>query len=175
MRRTDSGVCGDFSSDKSEAPDSLDEELDEWPVEMPHRSGCGCGVCRMLRAEGTPPLAGRPPPRVFRRPSGSRGQSTALRRIGASVPPGRPGPGVGVKKINVSPIQLPAKFKPAAGPLPTAILDSPARAESKIALGSSVAPRGTGYELAVTSCTLARARLPRGFRARGIFPKKSLS
>ena len=34
------------------------------------RSGCGCGVCRMLRAEGPPPLAGRPPPRVFRRPSG---------------------------------------------------------------------------------------------------------
>ena len=58
--------------------------------------------------------------------------------------------------------------------MPTAILDSPARAESKIALGT-VAGRGSDYKLAVTSCTLVRARVPRGFRARGIFPKKSLS
>ena len=50
----------------------------------------------------------------------------------------RPRSGVGVKKINVSPYTPLAKFRPVA-PLPRAILDSPDRAESKLAL-SSVAP-----------------------------------
>ena len=58
--------------------------------------------------------------------------------------------------------------------VPRAILDSPARAESKLALGT-VAPRGTGYELAVTSQTGSAARLARARRACGIFLKKSLS
>ena len=91
-----------------------------------------------------------------------------------SVPLGRPGPGVGVKKINVRPYSPPAKLKTAGANPPTAILDTPDRAESKLAVATVAGP-GSGYELAVTSCTLARARLPRGFRARGIFPKKSLS
>ena len=88
---------------------------------------------------------------------------------GRSVPPGRPGRGVGVKKINVSPYSPPAKLKPAGATLAKAILDSPDRAESKFAF-ASVALAGTGYEQAVTNCTLVRARVPRGFRARGIFP-----
>jgi hypothetical protein len=87
---------------------------------------------------------------------------------------GPPSPGVGVKKINVSPYSPPAKFKTAAYTLARAILASPDRAESKLSL-ASVAGRGSDYKLAVTSQTLARARVPRGFRARGIFPKKSLS
>jgi hypothetical protein len=91
-----------------------------------------------------------------------------------SVPLGRPGCGIAVKKISVFPYSPPAKLKPAAATAPRAILDSPDRAESKLALGAVAGP-GSGYEQAVTSCTLARARLPRGFRARGIFPKKSLS
>ena len=91
-----------------------------------------------------------------------------------SVPPGRPGRGVGVKKINVSPYSPPAKLRPAAATPPSAILASPDRAESKLALGTVAGP-GSGYEQAVTNCTLVRARVPRGFRARGIFPKKSLS
>ena len=85
-----------------------------------------------------------------------------------------PSSGVGVKKINVPPYSPPAKLKPAAATAPKAFLDTPDRADSKNALGG-VAPAGTGYEQAVTSCTLVRARVPRGFRARGIFPKKSLS
>ena len=54
------------------------------------------------------------------------------------------------------------------------IMSKTDRAESKLAIGT-VAPAGTGYEQAVTSHTLVRARVPREFRARGIFPKKSLS
>ena len=54
--------------------------------------------------------------------------------------------------------------------LARAILESPDRAESKFAL-ASMAPRGTGYELAVTSYTLVRVQVPRGFRTRGIFLK----
>jgi hypothetical protein len=50
-----------------------------------------------------------------------------------------------------------------------AILDSPDRAESKLA-HATVAPRVIGYEQAVTSQTLVRAR-----SARGIFLRKSLS
>jgi hypothetical protein len=70
----------------------------------------------------------------------------------------------------------PAKLKPTAANPPRAILASPDRAESKLSLGG-LAGLGmySGYELAVTSYTLVRARVPRGFRARGIFPKKSLS
>ena len=83
-------------------------------------------------------------------------------------------PGSVLKKINVRPYSPPAKLKPAAATPPTAILDTPDRAESKFALGGVVGP-GSGYEQAVTSYTLVRARVPRGFRARGIFPKKSLS
>jgi hypothetical protein len=97
-----------------------------------------------------------------------------------SVPPGRPGPGVGVKKINVPPYRPQAKLKPAAANPPArAILASPDRAESKLSLGG-LAPRmpaaawHRGYEQAVTSQTLVRARVPRGFRARGFSPKKSL-
>jgi hypothetical protein len=68
-----------------------------------------------------------------------------------SVPPGRPGPGVGVKKINVRPYSPPAKLKPAAGAtVTTAILDSHGCEKSKIAL-VTVAPAGTGYKLADTS------------------------
>jgi hypothetical protein len=93
-----------------------------------------------------------------------RGQTGLL--AGRSVPPGRPGPGVGVKKINVRPYSPPAKLKPAGATLARAILDSPDRAESKIAL-ASVAPAGTGYEQAVTSQTLVHAR--------GIFVRESLS
>ena len=74
-----------------------------------------------------------------------------------SVPPGRPGPGVGVKKINVRPYSPPAKLKTAGANPPTAILDTPDRAESKLALGTVAGP-GSDYEQAVTSCTLARAR-----------------
>ena len=58
--------------------------------------------------------------------------------------------------------------------MPRAILDRSDRDESKLAL-VTVAPAGTGYEQAVTSQTLVRARTARGIRARGIFPKKSLS
>ena len=100
--------------------------------------------------------------------------SGALEMRRRSVPPGRPGRGVGVKKINVPPYSPPAKLKPAAANPPSPILDSPDRAESKIGLGGVAGP-GSGYEQAVTSCTLVRARVPRGFRARGIFLKKSLS
>jgi hypothetical protein len=67
-----------------------------------------------------------------------------------SVPPGRPGHGVGVKKINVRPYSPLAKLKPAGAPMARAILDTPDRAESKLAL-ATVAPAGTGYELADTS------------------------
>ena len=74
----------------------------------------------------------------------------------------------------VRPYSPPAKLKPAGATVPRAILASPDRAESKLSLGS-VAGRGSDYKLAVTSQTLGRARVPRGFRARGIFPKKSLS
>jgi hypothetical protein len=53
-----------------------------------------------------------------------------------------------------------------------AILDSPDRAESKVAL-ATVAPPGTGYEHAVTSQTGSAARLARARRTCGIFLKKS--
>ena len=86
---------------------------------------------------------------------------------------GPPSSGVGVKKINVSPYSPPAKLKAAAATAPKAFLDTPDRADSKNALGAVAGP-GSGYELAVTSYTLVRARVPRGFRARGIFHKKSL-
>jgi hypothetical protein len=72
---------------------------------------------------------------------------TARRR---SVPPGRPGPGVGVKKINVRPYSPPAQLKPAAATVPSAILDRPDRAESKLVLGTVAGP-GSGYEQAVIS------------------------
>ena len=91
-----------------------------------------------------------------------------------SVPPGRPGPGVGVKKINVRPYSPPAKLKPAARHTADGYFRLSWCKKSKISVGS-VAPPGTGYKQAVTSYTLGRARVPRGFRARGIFPKKSLS
>jgi hypothetical protein len=58
--------------------------------------------------------------------------------------------------------------------VPTTILDSPDRAESKIAFGTVAGP-GSGYEHAATSQTLVRARTARGIRARGIFLRKSLS
>jgi hypothetical protein len=67
----------------------------------------------------------------------------------------------------------PAKFKPAGATAPSAILDSLDRAESILALGA-VAGHGSGYEQAVTSQTLVRARIARGIRARGIFLRKSI-
>ena len=91
-----------------------------------------------------------------------------------SVPPGRPGSGVGVKKLNVRPYSPPAKLKTAAGPVTTAILDSHGCTLSKISLVTVAGP-GSGYEQAVTSQTLVRARTARGIRARGIFLRKSLS
>ena len=63
---------------------------------------------------------------------------------------GPPSPGVGVKKINVRPYSPPAKLKTAAAPLAGAILDSPDRAESKIAVASVAGP-GSGYKQADTS------------------------
>jgi hypothetical protein len=93
---------------------------------------------------------------------------------GRSVPPGRPGPGVGVKKINVRPYSPPAKLKTGPATLPTAILGSHGCKKSKISVGSVAGP-GSGYEQAVTSQTLIRARTARGIRARGIFLRKSLS
>jgi hypothetical protein len=68
---------------------------------------------------------------------------------GRSVPLERLGSGVGVENDGF-PIRPPAKLKPAAATVTRAILDSPNRAESKIAL-VTVAGRGNGYELAVTS------------------------
>ena len=107
--------------------------------------------------------------RALRRSESPRGAELRHLQLGRSVPPGRPVL-VGVKIINVSPSSPPPKLKPAAA----TPLDSPDRAESKRAVGR-LAPAGTGYELAVTSYTLVRARVPRGFRARGIFFKKPLS
>ena len=84
-------------------------------------------------------------------------------------------PGSVLKKKDVRPYSPPAKLKTAAAPLARAILDSPDRAESKIAVASVAGP-GSGYEQAVTSQTLVRARTARGIRARGIFLiRKSLS
>ena len=85
-----------------------------------------------------------------------------------SVSPGRPGPGVGVKKKGPL-IQPTSKTETTGATLARAILDSPDRAEPKLAL-ASVAPAGTGYKLAVTSQLLVPARSTRGIRARGIFP-----
>jgi hypothetical protein len=67
-----------------------------------------------------------------------------------------------------------AKLKTGPATLLRVILDSPDRAESKIAIGSVAGP-GSGYEQAVTSQTLVRARTARGIHARGIFLRKSLS
>ena len=58
--------------------------------------------------------------------------------------------------------------------MPTAILGSHGSKKYKISVGTVVGP-GSGYEQAVTNYTLGRARTARGIRARGIFPKKSLS
>ena len=88
---------------------------------------------------------------------GTAGSKLAAR---PSVPPGRPGPGVGVKKINVRPYSPPAKLKPGPATVARAILDSPDRAESKLAV-ATVAGHGSGYEHAVTSRTLVRARTAR--------------
>ena len=52
--------------------------------------------------------------------------------------------------IQLIPYNPPAKLKPAGATVARAILDSPDRAESKLAI-TTVAPRGAGYELAVTS------------------------
>ena len=147
---------------------------------------CRYAVARCVRTPTNAPAPPVWPPR--RRPSrrtfkqllqlelvGERFASAGTSwSICPSVPPGRPGPGVGVKKINVRPYSPPAKLKTAGANPPTAILDTPDRAESKFALGG-LAPAGTGYEQAVTSQTLVRARSARGIRARGIFLRKSLS
>jgi hypothetical protein len=52
--------------------------------------------------------------------------------------------------MNVRPNSPPAKLKPAGATLTSAILDSFGCKKSKMAL-VSVAPAGTGHELAVTS------------------------
>jgi hypothetical protein len=79
-------------------------------------------------------------------------------------------------KKNLSPYVYPptANLKTTARPLPRAILDSPARTQSKIALGS-VAACGTGYELAVTRQTRFAARLAHARRTCGIFLERPLS
>ena len=61
------------------------------------------------------------------------------------------------KSVAHSMYQVPAKFKTTAGPVTSAILDSPDRVESKLALVTVAGP-GSGYELAVTSQSLVRAR-----------------
>jgi hypothetical protein len=83
-------------------------------------------------------------------------------------------PGPVLKKNKVPPYSTPAKLKSAGTTAASFNLDSPNRAESKLAL-ASVAPRGTGYEQAVTSQTLVRTRSERGFCARGFFLRKWLS
>ena len=69
-----------------------------------------------------------------------------------AIPLERPGPGVGVKKINVRPYSLPAKLKPGPATVPTAILYSHGCKKSKISFGTVAGP-GSGYELAVTGQT----------------------
>ena len=54
------------------------------------------------------------------------------------------------------------------------IMSKTDRAESKLAL-ASVAEPGSGYEQAVTSQTLVRARSSRGIRARVIFLNKEIA
>jgi hypothetical protein len=73
-----------------------------------------------------------------------------------------------------SPIQLSTKLKPAGATVTTAILGDHGCKTSTIAL-VTVAPRGTGYELAVASQTGSAARLAHARRACGISLDKSLS
>ena len=87
-----------------------------------------------------------------------------------SAPLGRPRSGVGVKKINGPPYTPPPKSKTDAAPVARAILDSPDRAESKLALATVAGPGGD-YELATTSYTFVCARVPRGVRAQ-YFPQE---
>ena len=105
-----------------------------------------------LPARGLP-AAGRVAevsPRAFARCGrpGPVGRFQGFRRLfglaGRSVPPGRPGPGVGVKKINVRPYSPPAKLKTGHATLPTAILGSHGCKKYKLALDRE---RGTSWHM----------------------------